>query len=65
MDEPDEDRSRRDPGSDRVSFRGGDAFASFSREHDVRSGPRSTWVLVASTLGPLLVIAVLLLLQVR
>ncbi|WP_432548378.1 hypothetical protein [Kineococcus sp. SYSU DK004] len=65
MDEPDEDRSRRDPGSGPVSSTGGDAFAPFARQHDVRSGPQSTWVLVASTLGPLLVIAVLLLLQVR
>ncbi|WP_432482902.1 hypothetical protein [Kineococcus esterisolvens] len=41
-----------------MPFTSGKQFAPFQREHDPQAGPRCTWMILASPLGPLLVIAV-------
>ena len=63
--EPDDPDVQLQRGPDPMPFASGNQFAPFQREHDPRRGPQRTWMTIASTLGPLLIIAVLLWVSVR
>ena len=65
MAEPDDPDVQRQRGPDPMPFTSGNEFAPFQREHDPQAGPQRTGMILASTLGPLLIIAVLLWVWVR